>query len=345
MTGIAPQESGPQRPAAPQARRPKPIPSDQIGHLVAVAARAPSVHNTQPWRFLADDAGALELYADRTRGLRGADPAGREMLISCGAALFGLRLAIRQLGYLPVTEILVPQAHGDLLARIGLGEQKPTTAHERALLTAISHRHTHRGPFTADPVPPGLLPALQHDAVAEGATLVLLGRYEYQQLAGLVAMGDRLQRRRPVLRAEMRRWTRPAASAARDGVTARAYAASPRRQPGRLATRDFDLGRQWGQLDSGGCAPAVTAVLTTTGDDPADWLRAGQALQRLLVHAASQWVFASLHTQPLESAALRAQVRARLGLPGAPQMVLQLGRAGAAPVTARRPAGELLIEE
>jgi hypothetical protein len=341
MTGIAPQVSGLRRPGAAQAR-PMPIPIGQVGDLVAIAARAPSVHNTQPWRFLADG-NALELYADRTRCLRRADPVGREMLISCGAALFGLRLAVRQFGYLPVTEVLVPEARGDLLACIGLGAQVPTSPHERAMLAAMSHRHTHRGPFTADPVPPGLLPALQHDAAAEGATLVLVGGSRYQQLAQLVAMGDLLQRQRPVLRAEVRRWTRPAGSPARDGVPARAHSASPRRQPGRLAMRDFDLGRGWGQLNSGGYAPAVTAVLTTSGDGPADWLRAGQALHRLLVHAASQWVFASLHTQPLESSSLRAQVRARLGLQGAPQMVLQLGRADIAPVTPRRPAGELFI--
>ena len=63
------------------------------GFLVAAAARAPSVHNTQPWRFRAGP-DAVELWTDPRRKLR-ADPSGREMLISCGAALFGLRLVIR----------------------------------------------------------------------------------------------------------------------------------------------------------------------------------------------------------------------------------------------------------
>jgi hypothetical protein len=87
----------------------------------------------------------------------------------------------------------------------------------------------------------------------------------------------------------------------------------------------------------------VTALLITPGDDQADWLRAGQALNRVLVHAASKWVFASLHTQPLESAPLRAEIRARLALPGAPQMLLQLGRADVTKATARRPVGDLLV--
>ena len=61
----------------------------QAGYLIRLAARAPSLHNTQPWRFKVSQ-DALELYADPKRQLR-VDPDGREMLISCGAALYGLR--------------------------------------------------------------------------------------------------------------------------------------------------------------------------------------------------------------------------------------------------------------
>ena len=327
-------------PADPASRIP--IRPDQVSYLIATAARAPSVHNTQPWRFLADGS-AMELHADRSRRLHHVDPAGREMLISCGAALFGLRLGVRRLGYLPVTEIFPSAAEPDLLARVRLGTQAPMTARERMLLAAITHRHTHRGPFTGDQLPPGLLPGLQHDAMAEGAMLVLLGQSGYQQIAELVAAADRLQREQPVLRAELRRWTRQIGSQSRDGVSVAAYAASPQRPRGGLAMRDFDLGRGWGQLECGGSAPEVTAVLVTLGDGRADWLRAGQALNRLLVHAASKWVFASLHTQPLEYAPLRAAIRGRLALPGAPQMLLQLGRADFTQATARRPVRDLLI--
>ena len=89
-----------------------------------------------------------------------------------------------------------------------------------------------------------------------------------------------------------------------------------------------------------GCRPppAVTAVLLTPGDGRADWLAAGQALHRLLARAASNWVLASLHTQPLEAAAIRTLIRHRLALPGAPQMLLQLGLAHTTRSTARPPA-------
>src|ERR1039457_4883635 len=82
-----------------------PIPGDQVGYLVATAARAPSLHNTQPWRFRIA-LSAVEVHADRRRGLPAEDPAGGELLISCGAAIFGLRLAIRHLGPLAGATLL-----------------------------------------------------------------------------------------------------------------------------------------------------------------------------------------------------------------------------------------------
>jgi nitroreductase len=318
-----------------------PIPADQVDYLIATAARAPSVHNTQPWRFRVGH-DAIELYADQRRKLR-VDPVGREMLISCGAALFGLRLAVRSLGYLPMVELLPDPARLRLLARVRLGRKELMTGRQRQMLAALPHRHTHRGPFAPGPLPTGLLAGLQHDALAEGATFALVDpALAYQRLADIVSAAGRRQDLEPADRADVRRWSRAAADSARDGVPAQAFTAKASRQRGRLPQRDFDLGRGLGLLDGGGPLPAATAVLLTPGDGRADWLRAGQALHRLLAHAASEWVFASLYSQPLEAAAIRAVIRDRLALPGAPQMLLQLGLAHTAQATARRPASDLI---
>jgi hypothetical protein len=125
-------------------------------------------------------------------------------------------------------------------------------------------------------------------------------------------------------------------------VPAHAFPGTPSREPGRLPQRDFDLGRGLGLLPADGPAAPAMAVLFTPGDDEENWLQAGQALQRLLLHAASQWVFASLNTQPLEDGATRALVRDRLALPGAPQMLLALGVSRTARATGRRPAADLI---
>jgi len=308
--------------------------------LITAAARAPSVHNTQPWRFRVGP-GAVELWSDPRRKLRGADPSGREMLISCGAALFGLRLAIRSLGYLPVTELLPDPARLRLMARVSAGAAAPMSGLERQMLDAVPHRHTHRGPFAPGPLPRGLLAGLQHDALAEGATLALVtGGLAYDRLERIAAAAARRGDLSPRARADIRRWTRTAASMARDGIPATALASRTGHPPGRLPQRDFDLGRALARLPSGGAPPSATAVLLTPGDRRADWLRAGQALYRLLLHAASQRVFASLHTQPLEDTTTRNLITAELALPGHPQMVLQLGPATTASPTARQVPGE-----
>ena len=319
------------------------IPQDLIAALVARAARAPSVHNTQPWRFRAGPHG-LELRADHGRKLAQTDPAGREALISCGAALFGLRLAIREIGYLPAVRLLPDPARPSLLALVGLGAAAPVTADERQLLAALPRRHTHRGAFSFLPVPVSLLAGLRRDATAEDATLVSIAEPgRFRLLADLAAEADLAQRQDPEVRTELRGWTRPPGSPARDGVPGYAFPARHRSSAGRLAQRDFDLGRGIGLLDDGGGAPpAATAILITAADDPAHWLRAGQALHRLLLRAAGQWVFASMHTQPLELPGIRDAIRTSLALPGVPQMLLQLGHSHTAAATARRRAGDLL---
>jgi hypothetical protein len=86
----------------------------------------------------------------------------------------------------------------------------------------------------------------------------------------------------------------------------------------------------------------VTAVPVTAGDSPVDWLRSGQALNRLLLQAASRWVFASLQSQPLESPGWRAEVQHAMGRDGVPQLLLQFGRANTAQATPRRPAAEII---
>ena len=319
-----------------------PLPPAELPFLIATAARAPSVFNTQPWQFRVAG-NALEMHADTRRGLRVLDPSGREMLISCGAALYGLRLAVRHLGYVPAIALLPDPGRPSLLARLYLGAEVPVTPAERDLLAVVPHRHTHRGPFSPGALPAGLLEGLRQDAAAEGAALVTVDEpAAYQRLAGLAAAAAAWRRR--TAQAEVQRWTREPGSAARDGVPVSAYPAATVEPagPGRLTQRDFDLGRGWAAATAEGAPPAATAVLTTAADTPVDWLQAGQALQRLLLHAATRWVSASLHTEPLEFGPIRALIRSGLRLAGAPQMVLQFGQVRTAQTTARRPVSEVL---
>ena len=325
-----------------------------VGHaqyLVDSAARAPSVHNSQPWRFLVGP-DSVELWCDPRRRTW-SDASGREMLISCGAALFGLRLAVRSLGYEPQVGLLPDPSRLRLLARVRAGRAAPMNPLESRMLAAVPHRHTHRGPFEPGPLPRALLAGLQNDALMEGAELALVRPgLAFERLATLTVAAARRGDLDPRSRATIRRWTRAAAGrrrlgnaeAERDGIPEAALvaASAARGAPGRLRQRDFDLGRHLGLLPAGGSPPAATAVLLTRGDRRADWLRAGQALDRLLLHAAADWVFASLYTQPVEDPVTRHLIRTQLGLHGHPQLVLQLGHATSAAATPRRDPGELM---
>ena len=94
-----------------------------VRYVVARAVWAPSVHNTQPWRFTADGGPQVSLHADDSRRLAAADPDGREMMISCGAALFNIRLALRSLGYIPETHVLPDPALPTLVAQVSWRER------------------------------------------------------------------------------------------------------------------------------------------------------------------------------------------------------------------------------
>jgi hypothetical protein len=324
--------------------------AERAGYLIELAARAPSVHNTQPWRFTVTGQ-AIELYADAGRQLM-EDPAGREMIISCGAALFGLRLAIRSLGYAPEVALFPEPSQRRLLARVRTGRPAPMTSDERAMLQAVPHRHTHRGAFEPGPLPVGLLERLRDDAEAEGATLAVIDDGPaYKHLTAILAGWSRRRDLYPTSPAEIRtqaetlRWTREAGSQARDGVPASAFPAAAGRETGQLPQRDFDLGRGWGFAPSGGPSAQVTAIIVTPGEDEQSWLCAGRALQRILLRAASQWVFARLQTQPLRSASVRAQIRGSLTPSGSPQLLLELGVARTSRPTGRRPVDEPTIEK
>lgn len=326
-------------PVTQTAARPADILAGNARFLIATAGRAPSVHNTQPWRFRIGPE-AVELYCDPRRKLR-ADPAGREMVISCGAALFGLRLAIRSLGYQPVVDLLPDPSHLRLMARVGVGAAAPMDTLERQMLAAVPHRHTHRGPFTPGPLPAGLLAALRRDADDEGCLLVPIDdAAAFDRVAGIAAAATRRGNLDPIVRADTLQWTRSDASRAKDGMPATAIA-DPQATSGRLPQRDLDLGRGLGRLPAGGAPPAATALLLTRGDRRADWLRAGQALHRLLLHAATRWVFASLYSQPLEDPVTRELICGQLALPGSLQMLLQLGHSASAASTSRRAADDL----
>ncbi len=271
--------------------------SQQVAELLHAATLAPSMHNTQPWRFrVLRDTETIELYADPDRMLPRSDPHGRAVHIACGAALFNLRVAAAAAGRRAVARLLPTPAEPMLLATVRLGGQHRPDEADRELYAAIPARHTNRGPYA--------------DAETD-------------------LIGD------PCYREELARWV--GGERDKDGIPA--SAAAPRDPRGSTPVRDFlpghSVGYAWFEEQ-----PQL-AVLSTATSTKVDWLRAGQALQRVLLTATQHGIAASPLTQPLESGDAW-QVRDPVSGRGSPQLILRIGYGLPMPATPRRPVNDVL---
>lgn len=121
-----------------------------IRESVALASRAPSLHNSQPWRWVAE-ADTLQLWADRARSMPATDHAGRELILSCGAVLDHLRVAMSAAGWDSVTERMPDQGNPDHLATLRFHPMQAVTASQRHRADAIGQRRTDRLPLTRSP--------------------------------------------------------------------------------------------------------------------------------------------------------------------------------------------------
>lgn len=313
--------------------------------VIRWALLAPSIHNTQPWFYrLRGD--ALELCASEQHGLPTIDPQGRQLAMSCGAALFHIRLAMRHFGYLAKVELLPQRGDSLVMARVRFGDRRQPTDNEERLFDAIVSRHTHRAPFEDRPVPGALLRTLQHDVLEEGAWLWVASNPDARcGVADLIASGDRRQGAAGAFRRELAASMRSNEDRRRDGVPG--YA----RSLGRLASivapffiRTFDWGGRRARHDRDLALHAPALVVLGTGDEtPRAWLYAGQALARLLLEAAAAGVSASFLNQPIEVAELRGVLAQRIGNGGYPQLVMRLGYGRPTRATPRRTFHEALV--
>jgi hypothetical protein len=313
---------------------------------VQAATWAPSVHNTQPWSFVVDG-DEIALRADSDRKLRLGDATGRELLISCGAALMNMRLAVRALGYEPQVRVLPDPDRPALLATVRPAAAAAADEDTRLLYAEIEHRRTHRAGFTKLPVPERLLEALVAEASTEGARLTpVRSAPAVRVLAAITCAAQDVQSQDRLLSLELIRWARPPGSPRTDGVPAEGYPREPRRTRPHFAQRDYTHGHPWGsdadQFFS--TSTGVVAVLTTRGDSRQDWITAGQALQRVLLHASAHGLSAAFHTQALEMFHLREFLRQELCSQEYPQMIMRLGITFDDSQGVRRPVTDVLEE-
>ncbi len=307
------------------------------------ATRAPSVHNTQPWRMLIL-ADRMRLFADPARRLRILDPRGRQLTISCGCALLNARVSLAGAGHAArvtrfpndfdpgeLAEVSVVPGVADLdLARLDF---------------AIEHRRTNRRRFGDEPVPAEVIDALICAARREGADLVpVVAPLHRLAVARLSRQADALENADPAYRAELRAWTTNDPSRA-DGVPAFAVPHVTGESGDEIPLRDFDThGAGWLPTRTRSSMSQALLLLTTAGDTARDWLRAGEALERVLLEVTARGYAASPFTSLIEVARTRAELIDELGLQAFPHVLVRVGRAPAAEPTRRRRLGDVLTE-
>jgi hypothetical protein len=329
---------------------------EQVRAAVEAGSLAPSIHNTQPWRWRFRDE-TLELFADLARAVPVIDPDHRQLLVSCGAALLNSWLSLRAAG-LDVEVGEFPDGH-DLatgrLATLTIIGHRPPTEDETRLAEAITSRHTDRRPFTPATLPTDEVRKLRHAAETEGCWLASLTSEDARvELSVLLARADWIEHNDPDYQAELASWVRDDPQAV-DGIPRTTALSSARPRTEEFQTRDFTGGTGGEPASAEEAAERARTVpverpgvlvLGTDTDGPTDRLRAGRALARVLLTATVERLATSPLGQALDIEASRSLVHSLTGGTGLTQMIIRAGYPdmSAAPLTPtrRRPVSDVL---
>lgn len=307
--------------------------NERIARIIGAGTRAPSVHNTQPWSVRVDDERHLTVRADPSRQLRHCDPQGREMLISCGAFLMNLRVAAAHEGLDAYVQLAPDRRDPCLAARVTLNPLAAPGFFDATLYAAIMTRRTARGGTMTRPLDRADKELLRRAVDLEHAGVVFLDARDAARgrLVSTMRRAEAFAVRDRGPLAEERSWL-GVSRESRDGVP---FAAMGRWFDGPVADphavlRDESDGARTFEGD------VTSAIITTLGDGPCNWLVAGQALERMLLVAVTRGVQASFATRVLENPETRSEIEEAFHLASRAQMLLRFRYGTGAPFTPRR---------
>ncbi len=320
---------------------PTPTAAPTVADVVALSCRAPSVHNTQPWSWRVSGS-SVELSADPTRRLLASDPRGRHVIVSCGAALHHAQVAALGLGWQPVVARFPAGRASAVLARIEL-TAAPLVPEHTARLQALRERRTDRRRSTSWPVPDGRLAKLAATAEQWGAiaTTVTHGP-QRSQVEALLDRAFSIQAEHPEYAREQASWVDHGTY---DGVPSAVV-------PDRAQTRAGHSHRfGTGLLEDATLdvdANEGLIVLGTLDDDPAAWLRVGEAMSALWLDATAAGLSVVPLSQPIEVPETRRALQRVLLSLAVPQVLLRIGWPSTTrtplPPVPRRPLDDVLTD-
>lgn len=293
--------------------------TETIETALLLAARAPSVHNTQPWRWRVSES-KLELFVEPCLQLPNIDPDGRDLMLSCGAALHHCVVALAALGWQAKVDRLPDPSDSNHLATIEV-YPSPAQQVDVALAAAIPRRRTDRRHYSCWPVAAGDIALMGARAARCGVMLRQVDAID--KLNAVVAQAVFQHARNYDYLSELTRWSGRHGSVA--GVPASNTVESDASAP--IPARLF-AGPELAQPSDTQPADdrAVMLALGTQTDDRLAQLRAGEATSVVLLTATSLGLASCPVTEPLEIAETRAMVgRDVFGVSGYPQMLLRVG--------------------
>jgi hypothetical protein len=314
-----------------------------LKEAVHLACRAPSLHNSQPWRWVADGAG-LHLFADRSRILSATDNSGREALISCGAALDHLRVAMAAAGRAISVDRFPNPNNFDHLASIDFSASRVATDGHRRRADAILRRRTDRLPFE-EPTNWETLETLIRSAFDGAAThLDVLSDDVRPQLAEASQLTESLRLYDSSYHTELDWWTKPFEVPVFDGIPDSSLvsaAESDRVDVGRSFPVTHHSERRPGTQDR-----SKVLVLSTDEDNHDDALRCGEVLSAVLLECTLAGLATCTLTHLTELQSSRTVVGTLTGRTAMPQLLIRVGEAPALgevpPMTPRRPLRDVL---
>ena len=267
---------------------------DGLADAAAAAGYAPSIHNTQPWRWRVDSK-TLDLRLDRGRVLALTDPDTRLATLSCGAALHHARTVLAAEGWRVAVARMPDAADQDHLAQVRVYAPAPADPHAVRRVRTIPLRHTNRRPVVGPPVGPEDLRVITATVQAEAAWLHILRPEQVVELTAAADQAQRTEDGRPEWRTELAYWT----GVSRAGV-------------GLPSSAEHDRS-------------AVFAILYGHSDEPRDWLRAGEALSAGWLAATERGISVLPLSAPVEVTGTRETMRRHLSYLNHPYLVLRFG--------------------
>jgi len=296
------------------------VTENEVGILLAAAGHAPSMHNTQPWRF-AINGPVIDVLLDADRTLPATDPANRLIRVGLGAAAFNLRVAAAMLGHETTLAIDPDPAVPDVVVRIFLADRKVPVAGLGSLYGELGRRFTYRGPMADRPISSRMTQRLTDAAKAERADLRWLDDDQRAGLGSIIRRADDRDVHEEDRLHERLHWIGGDREA--EGVPDSVLGPLPTRP---AAVRDLSAGIDVPDRGQAVFEPTpIIAVLGTADDDERAWVRAGMALQRVWLIATSYDLAASFLNQAVEYPSLREQVRTLIGRDSWPQLIIRIG--------------------